>query len=97
MKKLVRDFIPDMMAKQGKACRCYQANETEYRSRLKEKLLEEVHEFNRDETIEEIADILEVLEALCKMYAYTEEDLQAVRTKKGKERGTFEQRLILEY
>ena len=59
--KLVRDRIPEMITKDGKTCQICSLDETAYRKTLKHKLLEEV-------MILEMADVLEVLEALQKSY-----------------------------
>ena len=44
----------------------------------------------------ELADILEVLQAICIARGYTLEELETVRAKKSKERGGFEKKIFLE-
>jgi predicted house-cleaning noncanonical NTP pyrophosphatase (MazG superfamily) len=95
--KLVRDRIPEIIESRGgkasfRAC----ADEGEYLSRLVAKLREEVDEFDRDRNAEELADILEVIRALCVRLGLDPQDVEAIRAKKEAERGGFEKRLILE-
>ena len=45
--------------------------------------------------MEEMADILEVIDALCAAYGYRPEDVAACRARKAAERGAFEKRIYL--
>lgn len=44
-----------------------------------------------------MADVLEVLRAICIARGYTLEELEQLRAKKAAERGGFEERIFLEY
>ena len=44
-----------------------------------------------------MADILEVLQAICVARGYTLEELENMRMKKAKERGGFKNHIFLEY
>jgi len=94
--KLVRDNIPSTMSAQGKNFRTHVAEPEEYKIKLKEKLIEEVHEFLEDPCLEELADILEVFSALVDAMGYSQEELAECMTDKSDERGSFESRIILE-
>jgi predicted house-cleaning noncanonical NTP pyrophosphatase (MazG superfamily) len=94
--KLVRDNIPEIMKNQGKSPICQIANEAEYGELLKNKLLEEVDEFLESGSTEELADILEVVHAICIFKKITYEDLEKERLVKLKKRGGFAQRIVLE-
>lgn len=74
----------------------YVADEEEYMVRLETKLKEEVDEFLKDKTVEELADILEVVYAISKTLGVSGEELEKIRKKKADERGGFEKRIILE-
>ena len=104
MDKLVRDKIPEIMKKNKaepniKIAKC----DKEYLSALNKKLLEEVNEFievsNNSEAElikKEIADILEVIEAICKLKNYKMDTIYEIKSNKKKERGGFDKRIILE-
>ena len=91
--KLVRDKIPEIINQQGKQCKVYTAQEEDYCQRLKDKLTEEVQEFLVDPTVEELADIQEVLFSIAEINKW---DLEGARITKNRTRGGFRQRLILQ-
>ncbi len=94
--KLVRDRIPEYIVSKGGVPVTHVADEAEYAAKLKEKLLEEVNEFLESESMEEIADIQEVIEAICVFKGFDGAEIAAVKTKKAEERGRFAVRIILE-
>ncbi len=94
--KLVRDKIPEIISAQGRTPLFHEIGVEEYGSRLVDKLREEVEEFARDRNAEELADILEVIKALCLYHGLDPIDVEALRVKKEYERGAFEKRLVLE-
>lgn len=94
--KLVRDKIPEIIRAKGKNPTIHIADSVEYWEKLKEKLLEEVKEFNESETLEELADILEVVKAVCVCKNISSTELENVRIKKFNERGGFVDKIILE-
>ena len=95
--KLVRDKIPDIIEADGKSCKTRILSDEEYIAALEEKLNEEVAEYQADKNLEEMADVLEVLQAICKARGYSLEELEALRAKKANERGGFADKIFLEY
>jgi len=93
--KLVRDKIPERIKNKGKVPLIHLASDEEYWEKLKEKLKEEVSEFLEESTIEELADILEVVYAI-KDFKFKKEDLEKVRKTKEGERGKFKEKIILD-
>ncbi len=91
--KLVRDKIPQILDKKGVTYRMRVAGDREYRKELVRKLVEEVREFKKDLSIEELADVLEVIKAIKNLPEYV--NVEAVRKIKNAERGRFKKRLIL--
>lgn len=94
--KLIRDKIPEIIKADGKVCVTRILSDEEYVDALEKKLNEEVAEYQTDKNLEELADILEVLQAICIARGYTLEELETVRAKKAKERGGFEKKIFLE-
>ncbi len=91
--KLVRDNIPEILDAKGVSYEKRVADEEEYKVELLRKLNEEISEFSTDGDVEELADVLEVIEALKKLPEY--ENVEEIRLKKREERGGFDKRLIL--
>ena len=92
MKKLVRDKIPDLFP--GKDTHI--ADDNEYGSALLEKLQEEVDEFKESGRVEELADIIEVIDAISENKGSSLGEIESFRKKKAEKRGKFEKRIIRE-
>lgn len=97
--KLVRDRIPEIIRATGKQCRTTLLNEDDYRRELLTKLREESQEYfaaqGSEDSLEELADILEVIKALAAVHGATWEQLDALREEKAKARGGFRDRVYL--
>ena len=94
--KLVRDKIPEHLDKLNLKHKTHIADNNEYFWKLKEKLMEEVTEFIKEDTLEELADIVEVVHALAAYKNTTPKELEDIRTQKERERGAFKKRIILD-
>ena len=93
--KLVRDKIPQIIETNGGKAYTRILSEEEYRQHLEAKLDEEVGEYHRDQTVEELADILEVVCALADSIGATPEELREVYDRKHVARGGFRDRIFL--
>ncbi len=94
--KLVRDKIPEIAKSKGQKAVIHTAGDKEYRRQLLAKLQEEVQEFSQEPSLEELADVLEVINAIIDFQGYDRDRLERVRQKKHTERGGFRERIILE-
>lgn len=93
--KLVRDDIPEIIRKDGKTPVITVATGPEYNEMLRQKLDEEVQEYQDSQDPEELADILEVVYALAETEGTTKSDIEALRKSKRKDRGGFGDGIIL--
>ena len=93
--KLVRDKIPQIIATSGKKCTTEVLTEDVYLQKLDEKLNEELSEYQESKSLEELADLLEVLDAVLKARGFTWEELERLRRRKREKRGAFDQRILL--
>ena len=59
------------------------------RSRRRYVRVEEISEYQQDKSIEEMADVLEVLFAICEARGYSVDELMKVREEKREKRGGF--------
>lgn len=93
--KLVRDKIIDIIEANDETAIYDIANEDEYKRRLQQKLMEEVYEYLESEDTKELADILEVINALASTHGISQEELEQLQQDKRKKRGGFEKGIIL--
>ena len=93
--KLVRDRIPEIIESSGKTCTTEILSPEDYLRMIDAKLDEELAEYHKDQNIEELADLLEVIRAATVARGYTLEDLERVRAEKAAKRSGFEKRILL--
>ena len=94
--KLVRDKIPQIIEEDNKKCSVRILDDQEYLRMVDAKLDEELAEYHKDQNIEELADLLEVIYAATKARGYNVEDLERIRKKKADKRGAFDKKIFLE-
>ncbi len=94
--KLVRDGIPAIIAADGKQCTTRVLDTYEYVVELRRKLQEEVQEFLEEPSIEELADILELVAALSETLGADMNAVTEAQTAKRQSRGGFADRIFLE-
>ena len=98
--KLVRDNIPDIIANNGEESVTRILADEEYKVELYKKLLEEANEVisskTSDETIEELADVLEILKSIAELNGKKLDDVVEIAKQKRLKRGGFEKRIFLE-
>lgn len=93
--KLVRDKIPHLIEKAGEKPNVRILDGEEYIHCLEQKLDEETGEYHRDPSMEELADILEVVFALAEATGGSKQELMEVYQRKHDARGGFRDRVFL--
>lgn len=94
--KLVRDKIVEHIQSKGERADYYVACSLEYKEKLLKKLVEEAEEFREARSKEELADVLEVIDAILSYYEWDLADIQALKHEKKEAKGGFAKRIILE-
>ena len=95
-KKLVRDYIPDIIKNNGEEPIIRILDNNEFEKELNTKLLEEVYEYLESGSIEELADIEEVIIGILESKNTSREELEIIRQEKVEKRGTFKSKIYLE-
>jgi predicted house-cleaning noncanonical NTP pyrophosphatase (MazG superfamily) len=99
--KLIRDKIPEIIRESGIEVFERVLEKDEYLKRLKDKLVEESEEVlsacSKKEICEELADVLEVMLALIKIYGLEFENITQKAEQKRSEKGGFNNRIFLDF
>ncbi len=96
--KLVRDKIPENIDnEQGRKCKYRILDDEEYLRELNRKILEEANEFVEENSIEELGDLMEVINAIMKVKGYNKDEVRKVMKVKEKKKGAFNNKIFLEY
>ena len=90
--KLVRDRIPEIIEADWNICVYETLTDADYMHVLDQKLNEELAEYQESKSLEELADLLEVIQAVVKARGWTWEELERVRADKKVKRGGFEKK-----
>ena len=93
--KLVRDRIPEIIEADGKTCVCETLSDEADIRLLDQTLNEELAEYQESKSLEELADLLEVMQAVVRARGWTLDELEQVRADKAAERGGFAKKILL--
>ena len=94
--KLVRDKIPDEINNiEGRKANYKILSNEEYLIELDKKLLEEAHEFIEEHSVEELADLIEVISAIMKFKNISLDDVEKARKSKKDKKGKFDRKIYL--
>ena len=94
--KLVRDKIPESINKiEGREANYKILDNNEYIQELDKKLFEEAHEFVEEHSVEELADLMEVITAIMKFKNILTVDVERARKIKNEKKGKFDNRIYL--
>lgn len=97
--KLWRDKTIEMWEKHGSVIHWKRLDDAEYNNQLRLKLLEEAQEVSeaqsRQDLMSELADVFEVIDAICALHGFSRNDTRAAQEKKRAERGGFFERIFV--
>ena len=93
--KLVRDRIPEIIESDGKLCTMEILPDDRYLQMLDVKLDEELAEYQESTSLEELADLLEVMRAVVKARGWSWEQLEQARHEKTAQICGFEKKIFL--
>ncbi|PPF28151.1 MULTISPECIES: nucleoside triphosphate pyrophosphohydrolase [unclassified Rathayibacter] len=93
--KLVRDGVPALLWGLGVDARFRSVDAGERRAWLLAKLKEECDEVLAAPSVEELADVAEVLHALASELGVAWSEVEAVRERKGADRGVFDAGVVM--
>lgn len=93
--KLIRDRIPEIIEKAGKQAVVEKAKGDELLKLLNIKLEEELNEYKESESIEELADLIEVVYGILNHKGVPIEEFEKIRQEKNEKRGAFNEGLVL--
>ena len=94
--KLVRDKIPDIINSKNEVAITRKLNDEEYFNELNKKLKEEVNEYLEDYSVEELADIVEVIYGILNSKNVSIEEFEIIRLNKVNKKGAFDKKIFLE-
>ena len=94
--KAIRDKIPEIIKKSGRIPKYKTLNNKEFLVEMEKKLNEEVSEYQESKSGEELVDILEVVFKIAELRGINKNELEEIRIKKVKEKGSFSANLFLE-
>jgi predicted house-cleaning noncanonical NTP pyrophosphatase (MazG superfamily) len=94
--KLARDKIPQIIKESGKRCKHHTADMKEFKERVYDKMSEELSEFIENPSVEEAADMYEVMKTLLWIHDIDFSDVISRAEKKRYERGGFCEGIVLE-
>jgi len=94
--KLVRDKIPGIITENGEMPNFRIMDDNEFLEALNNKLAEEVAEYQESKSLEELADILQVICTISEIIGGGYRELEYLRYEKTTERGAFKSQIFLE-
>lgn len=100
--KLIRDKIPEKIHRKGELCEVRRiVDDDEFEQELLKKVKEEASALSmvrtREDLLDELADLLDVLDALKEYHQLTSEEVHAVRMENQQKKGVFKERYFLHW
>lgn len=93
--KLIRDKIPEIIERAGKKVIVEKVEGEQLLDLLNKKLEEELREYKESGSIEELADMVEIIYGILNYLGISLEDFEVLRQDKNYKRGSFKKGLVL--
>tara|TARA_B110001454_G_C12361768_1_gene284608 strand:+ start:221 stop:535 length:315 start_codon:yes stop_codon:yes gene_type:complete len=93
--KAIRDKIPEIIEKSGLKFNVKKLSDKDFLEEMEKKLDEEVSEYHESKSVEEIADIIEVIERIAELRGTSVKELMKIKYEKSEKRGKFEKNFFL--
>lgn len=94
--KLVRDRIPEIILNSSRKPITSVLDKDNYKKELDKKLQEELQEYLKDDNVEELVDLVEVVYAILDFKNVSIQEFERIRNEKVIQRGAFKDRIFLE-
>ena len=99
LNKLVRDKVPSLVTKDGGSYTLKLLSPLEHQHEITKKMYEELDEYHaatsKEEAVEELADMVELIYAAVKLHDLSIEQFETIRLDKKKKKGGFEKGIYL--
>jgi len=99
LNKLVRDKVPTLVTKDGGSYTLKLLSPLEHQHEITHKLVEELSEYReaatKDQAIEELVDMVELIHAAITLHGLTIEEFEAIRQAKKAKKGGFNKGIYL--
>jgi len=93
--KVVRDKVPHIMSSEGFKCEIRVLPDNQFLIELEKKLNEEIKEYLKDRSLEELIDMLEVIYKIAELRGVDSVELASLRKAKQIAKGKFDKNLFL--
>ena len=93
--KAIRDKIPEIIEESGGKCNVKTLSDEEFLVELDKKLDEELKEYCESKSVEELADIVEVIQKIANLRGSSLKEFEKIQQEKAEKRGKFEKNLFL--
>ncbi len=99
LNKLVRDKVPNLVTKDGGSYTLKLLSPLEHQHEITHKLIEELSEYReaetKDQAIEELVDMVELIHAAITLHGLTVEEFEEIRQAKKAKKGGFNKGIYL--
>ena len=93
--KAIRDKIPEIIKESGSSCNVKTLSDDDFLLELEKKLTEELDEYLENKSVEELADMTEIINRILSLKGISSNDFEKIKHQKFTKNGGFEKNLFL--